>query len=201
LWDPGYVEESWITRDVLHGPIALLPRLDKKIADNYPGTLLSISEYNYGGGADISGGIAEADVLGIFGRENLFAAAEWPLSNHERFIDAALAMYRNFDGAEGAFGNRSIHSETDQTGDTSIYASVDSTGKGRAVLVAINKTDHAISAAVHLAGLPPFGHADVYVLTSANPRPQPANAVAIAGSPTFNYTMPPYSVSTLRLTR
>ena len=61
----------------LIGPIELIPRLMKKIADHYPGTKLSISEYNYGAGGDISGGLAEADVLGIFGREGLFAATMW----------------------------------------------------------------------------------------------------------------------------
>ena len=44
-----------------------------KIAAHYPGTKLSISEYNYGAGGDISGGIAQADVLGVFGREGLFS--------------------------------------------------------------------------------------------------------------------------------
>ena len=63
--------------------------LQKKIAENFPGTKLSISEYNYGGGGDISGGIAEADVLGIFARMGVFSANEWPLVPNEPFIAGA----------------------------------------------------------------------------------------------------------------
>ena len=39
-----------------------------------PDSKLAITEYNYGAGNHISGAIAQADVLGIFGRQELFAA-------------------------------------------------------------------------------------------------------------------------------
>jgi hypothetical protein len=84
LWDPTYTEKSWIT-DCCSGPIRLLPWIKDKIAANYPGTRLAITEYNYGAGGHISGGIAQADVLGIFGREGLFAATQWRLSNSNDF--------------------------------------------------------------------------------------------------------------------
>ena len=38
---------------------------------------IAITEYNYGGNNHISGAIAQADVLGIFGREGVFAANFW----------------------------------------------------------------------------------------------------------------------------
>jgi hypothetical protein len=82
LWDPTFVETSWITKDSLGGKaIRLIPQLLEKIARNYPGTKLAITEYNYNGGTNISGGIAQADALGIFGREGLFAAAIWTAKN------------------------------------------------------------------------------------------------------------------------
>ena len=77
----------------------------EKIAAQYPGTRLAITEYNYGGGEHISGAIAQADVLGIFGREQVFAAALWDLGGGSRFIDAAFAAYCNYDGALGRFGD------------------------------------------------------------------------------------------------
>jgi len=73
----GLHRESWITKDVLHQPIRLLPRVQEKIARHYPGTKLAITEYYYGGGAHISGAPAQADALGIFGREGVFATALW----------------------------------------------------------------------------------------------------------------------------
>jgi hypothetical protein len=90
LWDPTYVEKSWITKDSTEGqPIQLLPRLRKDIETNYPGTKVAITEYNYGGGDDISGAIAEADVLGIFGRQGVFCANWWDLGTGKKFVDAA----------------------------------------------------------------------------------------------------------------
>jgi hypothetical protein len=63
LWDPTYTETSWITGCCSGGPIRLLPRLKDKITANYPGTRLSLTEYNYGSANHISGAIAQADVL------------------------------------------------------------------------------------------------------------------------------------------
>ena len=80
LWDAGYSENSWISIDARVGAIRLLPRMREKIAAHYPGTLLAITEYNYGGGDHVSGAVAQADVLGIFGREDVFAATLWDLS-------------------------------------------------------------------------------------------------------------------------
>ncbi len=91
LWDPTYVENSWITADSTNGQaIQLIPREQAKMtaAANtygaaYAPNKLSISEYDYGGGDDISGGIAEADVLGVFGSHGVFSAALWPLSSND----------------------------------------------------------------------------------------------------------------------
>src|SRR6185295_3319375 len=63
LWDPSYVETSWISQDAGVGAIRLLPRMREKIAAHAAGTLLAITEYNFGGGAHISGGLAQADAL------------------------------------------------------------------------------------------------------------------------------------------
>ena len=75
LWDSTYTETSWITQDSTMGPIELLPREMKKITQTYPGTHLSFSEWNYGGGTDISGAIASADVLGA---SSARTASTWP---------------------------------------------------------------------------------------------------------------------------
>jgi len=103
LWDETYIETSWITQDSTHGPIHLIPRLQAKIDQHYPGTKMSISEYNYGAGGDISGGLAQADVLGVFGREGLFAATVWLMSASNSFLYAGFAMYRNYDGNSATF--------------------------------------------------------------------------------------------------
>jgi hypothetical protein len=151
LWDPTYTETSWIAQDSVGGPIALLPRLQDKIDTNAPGTKLAVTEYNYGGGQHISGGIAQADVLGIFGREGVFAANEWPLAGDESYIEAAFEMYRNFDGANGRFGDTSVRANTDDIAGTSVYASLDSADATRMVLVVLNKTALPQNASLDIA--------------------------------------------------
>jgi hypothetical protein len=197
LWDPSYSEHSWITEDWLGGPIVLIPSMLKKIKRNYPGTKLAFTEYDYGGGNHISGGIAQADVLGIFGREGVFAAMQWPLEDVETFVAGAFNMYLNYDGAGGAFGDTSVSATTDNVADTSVYASRDSDNPNRLVLVAINKTANPIAATFTLQHAPAVTQAAIYRLTSASASPQGVGTQAVSGS--FNYTMPPYSVTTLNL--
>jgi len=199
LWDPTYTETSWITQWSTLGPIALLPRLSAKIAAQAPGKLLAFTEYNYGGGQHISGGIAQADVLGIFGREGVFAATLWELSGDERFNYAAFQMYRNYDGAGGAFGNTSISATTSDVPRSSIYASVDAANAQRMVLVAINKHSAPLTAGVAVTHTLRFARAEVYRLTSAAAAPVRAADVALAPNGTFQVTLPAMSVSTLVL--
>ncbi|HVP30886.1 MAG TPA: glycoside hydrolase family 44 protein [Myxococcota bacterium] len=199
LWDPTYTETSWITQWSTGGPIALLPRMQAKIHAHKPGTLLALSEYNYGDGSNISGGIAEADVLGIFGREGVFAATLWELAPPERYLYGALAMYRNYDGAGGAFGDVSVRATTDDIVRSSVYASVDALRDDRMVLVALNKTASPLTAGFAVAHTRRFSHAEVYLLTSASWTPARAADLAIAPDGTFQASLPADSVVTLVL--
>ena len=199
LWAPTYTETSWITQDSTNGPIDLLPRLEGEINANYPGTKLSISEYNYGGGDDISGGIAEADVLGIFGQQGVFSAAKYPLAASEPFIAGAFEMYRNFNGNNGTFGDTSVLASSNDVPDSSVYASYDSANPNIMTLVVINKTNQPLPAAMQINDLVAGSTASIYQLTSANANPQYAGQTVISDPGSFNYTMPAYSVSTIRI--
>jgi len=199
LWDPTYTEDSWITQYSTNGPIRLLPRLFDKIAANYPGTKLSITEYNYGGAAHISGAIAQADVLGIFGREGLFAATLWRLASDNGFIYGGFDMYRNFDGANGSFGDTSIRATTSDVANATVYASVDAANAGRMVLVCINKNDAARSAGIVISHTVQFHTARVYQLTGASSAPQRLTDINLSLTNALQFTMPANSVSTLVL--
>jgi hypothetical protein len=199
LWDPTYTETSWITQWSTQGPIELLPRLQAKIDAHDPGLLLALTEYNYGGGQDISGGIAEADVLGIFGRYGLYAATLWELSSNEQFIYGALDMYRNYDGAGGAFGNVGISATTSDAVRTSVYASVDFGSDQRMVLMALNKTESSLTCGVAITHTRRFSRAKVYRLTAASATPVYDTDLALGSDGTFQVALPPYSVSTLIL--
>jgi hypothetical protein len=199
LWDPTYTETSWITQWSTGGPIDLLPRLQNKINANYPGTRLAITEYNYGGGDHISGGIAQADVLGIFGRDGVYAASQWQLYASEPFVAGAFAMFRNYDGNNSTFGDTSVSATTTSAADSSIYASVDTANPNILTLVAINKTGAALPATLNLNGVSAGALAKFYTLTGASSVPQAAGQATIDNPSAFAYTMPAYSVTTIRI--
>ena len=64
--------------------------MQKKIAANDPAMKLSFTEWNYGGGSDISGAIATADTLGIFGSYGVYMGVLFPVWHDESFTYAAL---------------------------------------------------------------------------------------------------------------
>ncbi len=199
LWDATYSEHSWISEDWIGGPIKLLPLLKGKIATAYPGTKLAFTEYNYGAGQHISGGIAQADVLGIFGRDGVFAASQWPLYADERFVQGAFKMYRDFDGNNASFGDTSIFASTNNAADTSVYASLDSGNPNRLVLIAINKSPNTIRTVIRLRNAPALNLAGIYRLTGASAAPRARGEMVLSDPTRFIYAMPPYSVSTLNL--
>lgn len=197
LWDPTYQEDSWIADDYLQGPIALLPWLQGIIDARYPGTGIGFTEYNYGGGGHISGAIAQADVLGIFGRHGVALAAYWALSDQQAYIDAAFRVFTSYDDDGARFGDTSIHATTSDDALSSVYASIDAQDPARTVVVAINKSDASVRAAVKLAAYAEYAAVDVWQLTGAAPTLTSAPGPALAATNAFLYDMPPLSVSVL----
>lgn len=155
LWDATYVEESWITQWSTGGKaIELLPRVFQSIEARNPGTKLSISEYDFGGRQNYSGGLVQADVLGIFGRGGLFAACFW--GEIAGYIVPAFQLFRNFDGKGSAFGDVSICLMNSDTERYSGYAALHSE-TGALHFILINKTADAEQATLHVGDL--FGEA------------------------------------------
>jgi hypothetical protein len=195
LWDSSYVEASWITDSLNKSAISLIPRVRKQIDANNPNMGIAITEYNHGEESHISGALAEADTLGIFGREGLFAASFWPLTTPaQNYIYGAYKMYRNFDGAFSTFGNTAILSLTNSSSRSSVYASIFNQDPSKMIVVAINKTAQPLAANITVAGAS-YSKMAVYQLTSSSANPVYVSTVDFAGK----YTMPSYSVSTLVL--
>ena len=210
LWDPTYVETSWITSSLGNQAIQLLPREQAKMTSAantygaaYAPNKISISEYNYGGGDDISGGIAEADALGVFGSSGVFSAAMWPLDSNEQYIAGGMAMFRNYDGKGSTFGDISLAAVSNSLSGASIYASDYSTNSARMTLVAINKSTGNLALQLALPNAPngqAFAQAAIYDLTAASSTPQFVENIVITNPANFSYTMPGYSVTTIALT-
>ncbi len=196
LWDPTYRETSWIVNDVLHEPMAELRRLRRSIDANYPGTKLALCEYDFGGAKHISGAIAEADALGIFGREGIYLATNWREMKEDNYVYAGFRAFRDYDGQGAAFGATGMAvTTTADAGVASLYASRDE--HGRLVLVAINKTDAALPMAVHLKDGPAVKTAAVYRIAAGQTKPQ---AVSHGAAPKpLAWELPAMSISTIVL--
>ena len=95
LWDPTYVDDSWIA-----SVIRYIPQLRDWVNAYYPGTRIGITEYNWGAESHINGATTQADVLGIFGREGLDLAARWTTPDSATPTYKAIKIYRNYDGQQ-----------------------------------------------------------------------------------------------------
>jgi hypothetical protein len=148
LYDPSYIDESWI--GTCCGPTAvnLIPRMKGWIAARYPGTKLAISEYNWGGDTGISSALAQAEALAIFGREGVDLATRWIAPDPGSRVEDAFRLYLDYDGAGAAVSGDSVQAVSDNVDDVGAYAVA---GAGtRLFLVLFNKATGDRDAAVTL---------------------------------------------------
>ena len=151
LWDPTYVDQSWIASAGPNGGIVqLIPLLRGWVNSYYPGTKLAISEYNWGAPESINGALAQADVLGIFGREGLDLATLWSPPTVNQPLAYAFRMYRNYDGVGGKFGDTSVSAVSSSQDQLAIYGSENSSN-GALTLMVINKTGGSLTAPLTLS--------------------------------------------------
>lgn len=138
LWDSDYTENSpTVLLNKQFTP--LIPTLNASIRINYPGTRLSFSEYDFGGGDDMSGAIAQIDALGTFAREGVYMACLSPASADNSFQKAALRLFGNYDGRGGSFGSRLLLSENNGDSMNSAYAAADSDNPETIRVIITNK--------------------------------------------------------------
>lgn len=194
LWDSSYEESSWV-REVAGGPIDLIHRLTAQIDAHYPGTKLAFSEWNYGAGNHISGAIATADTLGIFGREGVALASLWPLSANEAFTFAAFRAYRNYDGKGAAFGDVSVRATSSDVNQVTAYASLKAGVADQLCVIAINKSSTPKVVGLFLVHPLTFKSAHIYELSGTAPELVPKTDLRTRGSNMFRVPLPGYSVS------
>jgi len=193
LWDPAYVDESWIADSV-----RLIPRLKQWIQSEHPGLGISIGEYNFGAEGDVSGGLAVAEALGRFGTEAITAAFYWDYPPDGSPAFWAFRTFRDFDGHGGRFLDRSVPAFSSD-GRASVFASRDESGT------------HVVAV---LLDLDPGAPIEVSVDASSCGRQLEARAFEYAGgaaglvssniearerSERLLTTLPPYSITVLDL--
>jgi hypothetical protein len=142
------------------------------VAARYPGTRTSVSEYNWGGLEHINGALAQADVLGIFGREGLDAAMLWAPGGDAQPWAHAFRMYRDYDGAGSRFGDVSVRATSGGAanagqGQLAAYAA-QRTADGAVTVMVVNKTGGELTSSVALSGATFGAAAQVYRYSAAN---------------------------------
>jgi hypothetical protein len=163
FWDPNYVDPSWINNIIM-----LIPRMKNWVTNYYPGTKIGITEYNWGAEPSINGATAQADILGIFGRENLDLATRWTMPDASTPTYKAIKMYRNYDGNKSTFGDTSIQTTVPNPDNLSAFSAV-RTSDGALTLMVINKDlNNATPVVANLANFSAMGTAQRWQLTSGN---------------------------------
>ena len=157
--DPNYPQPNYSTdanytancATPLQAP-QLIPMAQKWVADDYPGTKIAFTEYNWGGQESINGAVAQADVLGIFGAYGLDLATLWgppdPAKGQTPGL-IAFEIYRNYDGKNSMFGDTSLKSASADQGELSVYGA-ERASDGALTIVVINKTYGALTSTLSL---------------------------------------------------
>ena len=151
LYDPSYVDESWIGTDVGEA-VTLIPRMKAWIAAQYPGTKLAISEYNWGSDDGISGALAQAEALAIFGREGVDLATRWVAPTVNSKTEDAFLLYRNYDGAGAQVAGDSVRATSANVDAVGAYAIRGGASGNTLYVLLFNKATTAQTAAIAVAG-------------------------------------------------
>ena len=162
LWDPNYVDTSWIG-----AVVELIPRLQGWVSTYYPGLQTAITEYNWGDDNNLNGGTAQADILGIFGRQGLNYGSRWGIPNTGTPAYLAFKIYTNYDGLNSKFGDVSMECTAPDPDTLSAFASQRTTD-GSITIMVINKVTSSARVRIPISGLPALGPATVWQISSPN---------------------------------
>ena len=189
LWDPSYIEDSWIG-EWRQQYLPLLVTLQQSIDTYYPDTELSITEYNYGGAGTISGGLTQADVLGIFGKYGVYIANYWSLGDDNRYVLAAFNLYRDFDGAGSTYGNTNVKAETNDNEATSVYAAIQDDETDTLHIIVLNKAMETVELQFAIQNETSYSSVEIWTFNANSSLIQQVNYAGAITNNTFIYQIP-----------
>jgi mannan endo-1,4-beta-mannosidase len=190
LWDPTYLETSWIATS-FPTFLPILPRLQSSINQYYPGTKLAVTEFSYGGEGHISGGIATADAIGIFGEQGVYVGTFWQLESTSTYVSAAYKLYRNYDGANGTYGDTTVKAVTSDLTNSSVHASVVGSSNNTLHLVVLNKnlTD-SVTGQFNITSNVSYTSGRAWAFGQSSPSIAETTAISGITGNSFSYTIP-----------
>jgi hypothetical protein len=174
FWDSSYVDPSWI-----NSVIDLIPLMKTWVTTNYPGTKVGVTEYNWQAEPYMNGAVAEADILGIFGRQGLDLATRWttPASNTPAYL--AMKVYRNYDGKAHTFGDTSVLAGGPNPDNVSVFAAQRSSDEALTIMIVSKYLAAATPVVVNVTNFIGTGTAQVWQVNVSN---------VIAQLPNLNYS-------------
>jgi hypothetical protein len=202
-WDPATVNQdtnnTYTTNEEPNPGIPfVIPRMKAMVNEIYPGTPLSFTEWGAGlaanAGTDFSTAIADADTLGVFGREGLGIASRWggPTSGTPEY--PAWKLFTNYDGAHHQFEPLSISATNNGNSALfSSFASLNSAGTVMTVMVLNKDPNNAAQANFNLSGFSASNYV-AYTLSSTS-----SSAISASSSQSWSATQifAPYSITLL----
>jgi hypothetical protein len=207
-WDPATVNSDtnnpWTTNEEPNPGIPfVIPRMKAMVNAIYPGTPLAFTEWGYGVAAnvnnepDFSTAIADADTLGVFGREGLSFASRWsgPSSSSPQNAEyEAWKIFLNYDGAHHSFEPLSISDQNSGNSDLfTSYASLNSTGTTMTIMVLNKDPQNKAQVTFNLSGFDPTTYTAYTLATTASSVISASSSTAWNASQSFA----PYSITLL----
>jgi hypothetical protein len=205
-WDPATVNpdsnNTWTTNEEPNPGIPfVIPRFKAMVNAIYPGTPLSFTEWGAGlaqnAGADFSTAIADADTLGVFGREGLGFASRWggPSSGTAEY--QAWKMFTNYDGAHHMFEPLSIQTANNVSAALfSSFASLSSTGTTMTIMVLNKDPNNTAQVTFNLSGFSASSYVAYTLAKTASSAISASKPAAWNSSQSFS----PYSITLLVVT-
>ncbi len=135
----------------------------------------------------LNGALAQAEVLGVFGREGVDLATLWAPPTATQPGAYAFRMYRNYDGLGGKFGEVSVSALSANPGQLSVFAA-ERLSDGALTVMVINKTGGALTSPVTVAGFAPAATAQVFTYSGANLNAITAQPAQVMGATGFTAT-------------
>jgi hypothetical protein len=197
-WDPATLNpdtnNTWTTNEEPKPGIPfVIPRFKAMVNAIYPGTTLSFTEWGAGLAAnvnnepDFSTAIADADTLGVFGREGLSFASRWggPSSSAsgtpQNAEYEAWKMFLNYDGAHHSFEPLSVQNTNNGTSALfSSYAALNTTGTVMTIMVINKDPNNSAQVTFNLSGFSASTYV-AYTLTSTA-----SSAISASNSTAWN---------------
>lgn len=191
LWDFNYREGPYG-----RAMIGVIPTLRKNVNTLYaPNTPIAITEYNWGGEGSMNGATAQADILGIFGREGVYMANRWIAPEEGSPIALAFKVFRNPDGKGNGFGDTSVKAQASADPDDLSVFAASRKSDGALTVVLINKRLHeSAPVSLSLAHYAAAGNFETYRVDGGKLH---AEATHIYSNGALSDTLPPQSITLL----